>query len=385
MTKIPRQRSSVQPVRAIALSGTCPSVANRPLVATSHTRALQLQRERGNRALLRITAGPSGIVQRKGGAHGAGPREQREFVRDTAHFFSTSADFYRDEHVSITPQLFDRLINTWYSMIIDRERMIDSSLGGDAALRRELQSSYIAAIRVLLSRGARALGRPEADLYRQNNGRIPPWAWQTPHRLETGISTPIEQSQAADPITGEVSFRIGNVDVTIAPDAVDARVARGAETRITMSPNVQYETETRGRQTHITSFTITLPARVQTFYSARGGAGGPSAYGRGTTAEDQAGAAVTPHSGTLGFHEGNHGLDYVEQLRRQPPPEFRGQRGMTETRFRVEVAAWLRKITAYKNSLDQASLTRTDCVGITIDDFMRQQNPRGRTRAVCPP
>src|SRR5215208_2909008 len=95
----------------------------RPVAAgLVRTSALQLQRERGNRALLRITAGPSGIVQRQGGAHGAGPREQREFVRDTAHFFSTSADFYRDEHVSITPQLFDRLINTWYSMIIDRER-----------------------------------------------------------------------------------------------------------------------------------------------------------------------------------------------------------------------------------------------------------------------
>lgn len=316
-------------------------------------------------------------------------RDRREFVRDTIEFLNSSADFYSDEHVAITQAVFERVINSWYSMVINQERMIDDQLGGDAALRRDLRAAYTAAIRVLIPKAARAFGRAEDDLYRENRGRIPMWAWSTPHHLELGISTPIAEGRSADILTGEVGFAANNIQIAIVPDGSDPSLGDRAETRINIHWEApRYHWEARGRSRIVTSIdpAPAPTARIQTFFGDRVTAASTSGYGRGTTPEDIAGGRVTPRSTSVGFHEGSHGLDYVEFLQNNPPPQFTGRVGMTVQQYEAAITQYRNAWRDYQRRANEFSETRTDCVGTTIDQF-EQARAAARTTItlVCPP
>ena len=158
--------------------------------------------------------------------------DSRDFVRTTIEFLNSSAQFYADPLVRVDGALFERVINSWYVMVTDRETMIDTSLGGDRALKADLHAAYQAALHVLVRRAAAALGQSEDDLYTRNTGRIPMWAWPTPHHLEPGISTPIEEGRSADILTGAVQFMTNGFSVSIDPDTPDPGLGDRAETRI---------------------------------------------------------------------------------------------------------------------------------------------------------
>lgn len=295
---------------------------------------------------------------------------RREFVQSMVRFFQGSATFYASPNISMNRQLFDTLVNKWYGMVVRGERMIDDALGGDAALKRELRTAYTAAIRTLMPRAADALGKSQSDLYRENTGRIPMWAWRIPHRSEPGISTPIPEGEDVDLQTGNVSLSINGFDVVIAPDETDQGLNNGGETRIDLrwqTPGFRFERT--GRQTVVTSFTPPPQptVRIQTFYAPGVTASSQSAYGRGTTPEDVAGGQVDPRSTTLGFHEGSHGLDYLEFIRNNPAPQFSGAVGMTRNQFRDAVNSWVSALRQYNADLESFSIQHTDCVGTTID------------------
>ena len=103
------------------------------------------------------------------------------YVQFVIYFFNKNASFFRDEHVSIDQAIFERLINKWYLIAVETEKMIDK---GDTAQKNALRTAYNAAIRVLINRAALVFGKNENDLYRENIGHIPMWAWQTPHHLD---------------------------------------------------------------------------------------------------------------------------------------------------------------------------------------------------------
>ena len=330
--------------------------------------------------------GATSILQRQPVARPPTEADRREFIQDTTRFFAGSAEFYRLPQVAVTAALVERLLNTWYQMVVDRERMIDETFGGDRALRDELRAAYTDAVRALISRAVAALGRGEADLYRENRGRIPMWAWPTPHHLESGISTPIAQGRAADILTGEVSFAANGFDVTIAQDTVDPGLGDSAETHvdITRPPIPPFHWEQRGGRRIVTAFTPPgrPTVRIWTAYGSGVTAASTSGYGRGTTPEDIAGGRVTPRSTSLGFHEGSHGLDYVEFLETNPAPQFTGAVGMTVAEFQAAMAQYQADFQAYQQRIEAFSARRTDCVGTTIDQF---NQGRGRVTRICRP
>jgi hypothetical protein len=100
-----------------------------------------------------------------------------------------------------------------------------------------------------------------------------------------------------------------------------------------------------------------------------------SGYGRGTTTADVASGTTS-----LGFHEGQHGLDFVEFLSQNPFPQFLGRVGMTTEQFESAVAGYKEAITLYRESMDRFSELRTDCVGHTIDASNRAN---GFTTSIC--
>lgn len=328
--------------------------------------------------------GPA-VLQRQPVARPATEQERREFIEDTAIFLEGSASYFQNAAVPLSAARFETLINTWYQMVIEDENLIAAELGDDRALHQRLQGAYSGAIRVLIQRAAQTFGRSEADLYNENRGRIPMWAWRTPHHLEPGITTPVVQGQAVDPLTGHVDFSVNGIDVAILPNTVRRGLARSAETTVQSDWGAIQAQTRNGRVTGFNG-----PGRprmeIQTAFRPGVSAAGASAYGRGTTPQDIAGARVTPASGSLGFHEGSHGLDYVEFLTNNPPPQFTGAIGMTAADFQRAMDQWNRAVRDYDRRLHAFSLQRTDCVGTTIDVVDAQHQVRGRRfRPQCPP
>ena len=56
---------------------------------------------------------------------------------------------------------------------------------------------------------------------------------------------------------------------------------------------------------------------------------------RGTTEEDKAAGNTT-----LGFHEGQHGLDYIKYLKENPLPQFLGKVGMQAEDDKTAMSAY---------------------------------------------
>lgn len=279
--------------------------------------------------------------------------------RERADFLRRSADYYGDPGVPVDVALFNRVLDSWHRMIADDQ--------GDDGLR----SAYRDAVGVLMGRAAGVLKVPLDDLYRANRGRIPMWAWPEPHHLVGGIQTPVPAGQEPDPVTGAVRLTAGRVTVSILPDveADDLRVdgrPRDAVTGLDYAYETpKYEWEARKGERIVTGFepaAVTFTVRTRHRPAVRFSSS--SKYGRGTTPEDLAGAQVDPYSATLGFHEGQHGMDLVEFLRSHEPPAYPGTIGMTVPRFEGLRDAWLAALKDYVTRARELSAARTDRVGV---------------------
>jgi hypothetical protein len=314
-------------------------------------------------------------------------QDQREFVRDTIHFLERSVEFF--QMAKINDATFERVINSWYSLVVRQEDIIDTGLQGDAALKADLHAAYISALRILVKQHAAASGQSETDLYRVNSGRIPLWAQPHPSHLEAGVTTPIPDDAAVTHSRGRFQFSLNGFDVAISPD-----------TRVRAQPKAPGITHHqiawggirvrfRGTRGHLTALSFTGPPKpvLTIFTSYRTGVNivGVTGYGRGTTAEDKAGAKVTPQSESLTFHESRHGQATLDFIRANPPPAFTGKVGDTETVFDAAMAKWQSDVKAYADRMEKADIGQVHCVGFTIDQFHAAgARPGARIVKECP-
>jgi hypothetical protein len=129
----------------------------------------------------------------------------------------------------------------------------------------------------------------------------------------------------------------------------------------------------------ITSFTFHQDLNsltIQTTFGPGAAAGVQSGYGRGTTQSD-----VASQQTSLGFHEGEHGRDFITYLRDHPYPEFRGQVGQTRGTFVRHVRRFRSAVQQYIRQMTRESLHATDCSGgTTIDESNRA---RGQITQHC--
>jgi hypothetical protein len=109
----------------------------------------------------------------------------------------------------------------------------------------------------------------------------------------------------------------------------------------------------------LTSPTVT----IQTFYCRDAPPDALAGYGRGSTKEDVAGAAVHPWSATVAFHEGQHGMDCFEFLKEGEVPRFEGRVGMTVALFRAACEQFSKAWAGYQRRASEFSRNRTDDVG----------------------
>jgi len=206
-------------------------------------------------------------------------------------------------------------------------------------------------------------------LYRVNRGRIPPWAWHRPYRRIPGIATPVPERLRPEAGDGAIRFSVRGVAVTILPDGNDPAMRGRAETRSNWSsqtPGCQYTVGRAGDAAGVVTAVTAVGApavTIQTFYCRDCPPDGRAGYGRGSTKEDVAGAAVHPWSATVAFHEGQHGMDCFEFLKEVDVPRFEGQVGMTLARFRVACEQFGKAWTLYQTRAGEFSRARTDDVG----------------------
>ena len=331
--------------------------------------------------------------------------DSQKVILDAVDFFFKSAKYFENEQVAIDRPLFDRVMNSWYSIVVNRERIINERqdpgvISTGDMLKLELQNAYRVAIRVLMTRAAKVFHMDERDLYHENIGRIPMWAWKVPHHMESGISTPIAEGRFANPI-GEVSFfTASGFHVTILPDVFNVnRLREGwAETSVDFTVDYSSTRPATNIQRDLTpgptagQITFFIPhgtpgVLIQSyFWGSMTQAAGISGYGRGTTPEDIAGGRVTPESKSVGSHEGIHGLDFVEFLENNPPPQFTGEKGDTSNDFEAKIKRWQNEWKLYKAKMLDFTQRRTHCVGKTIDQFRQAEaKPGVRILFQCPP
>ena len=164
------------------------------------------------------------------------PKETAQAAIDA---FNASAKTYADPKTQLDSAKFEKEINDWYASVTDTDKLIDDKLSGDVLMKRSLQSAYTAAIRALISKAATALSKTEDDLYRLNTGRIPMWAWQTPHHTEMSITSPVPQGASADPLSGDVSYSTKNgFIVKILQDGTDSSLGAEGNTTIIVTSQV---------------------------------------------------------------------------------------------------------------------------------------------------
>jgi hypothetical protein len=295
----------------------------------------------------------------------AGPSLQRDQLAPPdarKALLATAATTFAAPAKDVTATELAATLDRWYRAITDLERTIATTHAGDAALQRDVRALYVAGLRALVPLATTTTGVAADEIYVRNSGRIPMWAWPTPHQQVAGTSTPVAEGLAPGP-DGAVTFPVGGVRVRILPDAKDPKLGKRAQTK----PQISYRTAAWKSANGVTVSSIGDPPApvltIQTFYGPDSSASVTSGYGRGTTTEDIAGAKVDPRSRSLGFHEGSHGLDFVRHLRSHPPPAYPLTVGMPVKKVGPAIEAWKAKWTAYVRALEAASEASTDMVG----------------------
>jgi len=209
---------------------------------------------------------------------------------------------------------------------------------------------------------------------------------EAPPALVPQTSTPQIQGAVISP-DGSQTIQVGTVTVIIKPDlfgATDIKAPAKAETRPKIETNLSnFDYRVTWNKDKVETFRrppsqVTLS--IQTRYAIGASPNLPSGYGRGTTDPDDPGKKTGNTS--LGFHEGQHGLDYIEFLRKNPFPLFQGKKGITKSEFEQKVSDWEKAVKDFGQAMDKFALERGDCVGITIDEYMKKINPKWDP--VCP-
>ena len=238
---------------------------------------------------------------------------------------------------------------------VDRILFLQRTIGNQA-VQRMIKSGVLQA--------KLKIGLPE-DIQQKEN-------WQMPmppgismvhgeHYIQREISTPlkdVDEKKAA-------KLKIGKVEVIVKHDikTKDKKMKNRAETSFTIHkykfPSYSYK---KGKVTKISGPLPKIKMTIHTVYGPGVTAKSQSGYGKGTTKGDKKAGKTT-----LGYHEGSHGTDYLQYLKDNPLPQFKGKVGMTVKEYKKATKAYNKQIKDYRNKMEGYSKKRTDCVGIKAD------------------
>jgi Domain of unknown function (DUF4157) len=193
------------------------------------------------------------------------------------------------------------------------------------------------------------------------------------------FSTPTQAGATVDPLSGNMAVPINGVNIQIQPDVRGAAGITGGETKESLELNPVripgYDIE-NGVVKNFPGYAPSATLKIVTRYQAGVTPETPSSYGRGTTPEDIRNKATAGR-----VHEGSHGEDYIDFVRNNPLPIFMGKNGDRVRDFEAAKRAYLSALSTWRKQINDLSITKTDCVGKTIDEFHKGEPGYKR---VCP-
>lgn len=177
--------------------------------------------------------------------------------------------------------------------------------------------------------------------------------------VQREISTPLPEGVKPDEKSEVANFPIGSFKVEIRPDRKATKEenipADHAHTSGSIDAVVSYERNKSSNK--ITKATISKTLIIQTIYGAEATSKGDSGYGRGFIKSDR-----DKGNKSLGFHEGNHGIDFMEYIKSHPFPEIVIKKPVTDAEFATLKAEWDIKHQAYVDDMLATSKKNTDDV-----------------------
>jgi len=172
-----------------------------------------------------------------------------------------------------------------------------------------------------------------------------------------GTSTPVPKDAVVDEKTKEATVKSGDFTVKVKPDrkadkGEDVR-PDGAVTR----GGIKWSTQTRTENGKVTSVTVKKELNVQTTYGSKADPAADSAYGRGHIKTDK-----DAGNGSLRFHEGNHGQDFIEYVKTHPYPTLKIDTPVTQQEFDKKMVEFKKQTEQYQKDMEAHSKEHTDDV-----------------------
>lgn len=209
-------------------------------------------------------------------------------------------------------------------------------------------------------RGAAALGLQHVIGNAQIARELARCACEEKERVSREISTPLKKDEAIMQKDGSAFLKVANVEVKVLPDTVSKNPKmKGAHTDFTLRIRRPKPTFDKGKLVGLDTPAIMIT--IQTTYGPKVDPAGISAYGKGTTAEDQQAGTTS-----LRYHEGSHGLDYIQYIK-ENPPSLHTSIGMSRGEYQTALSEFNQLMKNYAKNMNNFSKQRTDCVGSTID------------------
>lgn len=320
------------------------------------------------------------VVQLKAGA-ARQARIRRRIERTITQFTTEITAALSAPGTQIETEQFNREMDDALALVLRHERQINRHLDGDSELTKRLRNAYRDAVDTLIRGHSQESGYTEDELWAENSGRVPMWAWPTPHHVASGYATPIAddqtlQSDPKDSSKKAYSGKIGDVEVVIRPDMRKDTLGSHAHTLQNINVHVERKRAGRGAGQGYMVGDITFTLDIQTTYKKKNflerkvRPAGDSGYGRGSTDQDRAGRFNLRRSATLAHHEGEHGLAAQRFVTENPPKGWiivqnPGSHAspLTAAQFEAEELDIRTQFCDYQREMLDYSVQQVDCAG----------------------
>jgi len=212
---------------------------------------------------------------------------------------------------------------------------------------------------ILANRPPINLGNQIGQQGAPSSAGAPPAAAPAPAATKTvpGTSTPLPKDAVVDNKTKEATVQSGDFTVKVKPDR---KAGKGEDVRAdgaVTHGDIKWSTQFKTQNGKVTSVTVNKELDVQTTYGSKADPAADSAYGRGHIKTDK-----DAGNGSLRFHEGNHGKDYIDYVKTHPFPTVEIDKPITKQEFDKKMSEFKKQAEQYQKDMEAQSKEHTDDV-----------------------
>jgi hypothetical protein len=172
-----------------------------------------------------------------------------------------------------------------------------------------------------------------------------------------GTSTPLPKDAVIDQKTKEATVQSGDFTVKVKPDR-KANSGEDVKTNGAVTHgDISWSARTTTENGKVTGVTIKKELQIQTVYGSKADPAADSAYGRGHIKTDK-----DAGNGSLRFHEGSHGQDYIDYVKTHPFPTLEIDKPITKQEFDKRMAEFKEQTKQYSKDMEAHSKAHTDDV-----------------------